>query len=53
MYETKAMAQAVKEYDDKQSISAFEVATKYGVSVKDLHSEYARYKAQQVVKSDD
>lgn len=51
-YETKPyceflMLDAVKEYDEKLSISALEIADKYGVPVHELHKEYARYKAQQ------
>lgn len=50
-YETQSyceflMNDAVREYDEKLSVSALEIATKYGVQVQDLHKEYAKYKAQ-------
>ena len=39
------MADAIKEYDETQNISAFAIATKYGLPVQDIHVEYAKYKA--------
>jgi hypothetical protein len=50
-YETKPyceflMNDAVREYDEKLSVSALEIATKYGVPVQDLHRAYAQYKAK-------
>lgn len=39
------LQQAVKEYDEAQSVSALEIAKKYGIDVKDLHPAYAEYRA--------
>lgn len=39
------LQQAVKEYDEARSISALEIAMKYGIDVKDLHQAYAAYRA--------
>lgn len=38
------LQQAVKEYDEAQSVSALEIANKYGIEVKDIHRLYNEHK---------
>lgn len=39
------MDAAVKEYAERLSVSALEVANKYGVDVAELHRAFAKYRA--------